>query len=652
MSMTNLFIKILSMSLTASYCIIFVCAARLLLKKAPRIFSYLLWIVVAFRLICPVSFESGFSLVGTDFVPNIEYEMAEQTGEAGAGIEAYRVSSELEEASWDKETAYNNYLNHLTEAYMDGTETALQNSSSADFSYKQILENRNTDLQALFFKIASYIWLIGSCLLAIYGLFTYIRLQQKIKVYARKISSYHSIEVWQVKGLDTPFVLGFFKAAIYLPEGLSEKDCMQCLAHEYTHIRRKDHLIKQMAFLLVCVYWFNPLVWLAFYLMSKDMEMSCDEIAIKSTSLEDRKAYSGTLLELSSTTKYFSGCPLAFGANSTKARIKHIMNYKRPSFWVMILAVMLVIVCVVGLSANPKAENEQDKIAPKNSANTVLEDANIPVDNSPNDYMKLEEKELAENKKTEAYDNDGFVKIDTDEFSVWISEESLEKLSSEDKYDKLYQLNSQLEELNAEIEELNQEKSDMEDNKSSLEETLKLEKLSEDKTRDFQEQISTLELKIKKVCAQLTALETEKEVCEMEMSILLEVLETSNTNAQYRLFAKIYNPKAGASKDYIVLAYDTFSHIDDAYSQQSMPESAYSSSIVKKLQKGDIVEVLPHEVAQDIPDELASKYSLICWEPDKPSSDNCGYVKTEYLNLDIPLNSLTNSGDTNNNDTI
>ena len=274
--MTGLFIKILSMSLTASYCILFVCVARLLLKRAPRNFSYLLWIVVAFRLICPVSFESDFSLVDSDFIPDIEYKLTEKTEEAVS----YELSN-IETVS-DKEIAYDNYVNQV---YQNATAVIAQDSASTDFSSGQISEKHNADLQAIFLEAATYIWIIGNCMLAGYGLFTYIRLQQKIRIYAKRISSYNSVEVWQVKGLDTPFVLGFFKAAIYLPEGLSDEDSIQCLAHEYTHIRRKDHLIKQIAFLLVCVYWFNPLVWMAFYLMTKDMEMSCDEVAIKSTSL-------------------------------------------------------------------------------------------------------------------------------------------------------------------------------------------------------------------------------------------------------------------------------------------------------------------------------------------------------------------------------
>lgn len=606
--MTDLFIQVLSMSLTATYCIIFVCIVRLLLKKAPRIFSYVLWSVVAFRLICPISFESMFSLVGVDFLPFIQYEVFSQTNEdyenanfnIGEGekieestsynIEDNAIANENDnENLTEKEIAYHNFINNVNQTAIEQTSPDSFGNHSESIAlqpeYAKTQTQMHTDLQAILLKIFTYIWLFVACILAGYGLFTFVRLKRKLKIYAKKTSVYINVDVWQVTGLDTPFVLGHFHPAIYLPENLTKEDCTQCLAHEYTHIRRKDYWIKQLAFLLVCVYWFNPFVWLAFYLMTKDMEMSCDEVAIRSTSLADRKAYSGTLLELSSAKKYFSGCPLAFGANSTKARIKHIMNYKRPSFWAMLFAMVLVVVCVVGLTTNPQSK----EIIPADASNSssILDeqttDANIPVDNG-----------------------DGDANLHVANAADVIEFTTTEATTIDDYYDLIIEYRKQYQELAVQYKEIK------ENSAQKKELSLYLERI------DFQIELINEELSM------------------MQLNPAYSQLQ----GPQYRLFAQIDNPEADDLENYIVMAYDTYTDIADAYSHKSMPESVYSSSVVNKLSKGDIVEVLHYGFLPDVPDELTSKYALICWEPENPTPNNCGYVRADYLNIDVPENTL------------
>lgn len=370
--MTNLFLTILDMSLTASYCILIVCAARLLLKKAPKIFSYLLWSVVAFRLLCPWSFESNFSLLAGIYaitadeafynsgqsnpqsnIPAGNSLMAEQpaaqsgdlntTGNTGSGDALSAQITDKAPAEKDLLTSDTSALSEKKAAAPSDTIPSEQTKISAT-------------LLSILINVGSYIWITGVAIMITYCIFTFLHLKQRLRKRAKKCGSYNQIPIMTVAGLDTPFVLGFCRSVIYLPESLTEAEKVQCLAHEYTHIRRKDHFVKQFAFMICCVYWFHPLVWLAFYLMTKDMEMSCDELALKSNALKDRKAYSETLLNLSSKPGHFAGCPLAFGENNTKTRIKNIMNYKRPGFWVILFSVFWVVFFLFGLVSDP-AEN-------------------------------------------------------------------------------------------------------------------------------------------------------------------------------------------------------------------------------------------------------------------------------------------------------
>lgn len=624
--MTNLFIKILSMSLTASYCILFVCVVRLLLKKAPKIFSYLLWSIVAFRLICPFSFESMFSLVGTHFVPGSIYISEESSIDIGTeyvNIEQVNIS--------DKADIYENYIEALGEKQSNvSIETQPNNivqnnvingqNPGLQETNQQTTEIHSVDLKTLILKVSTCIWMLVACILAGYGLFTFIRLRQKLRIYAHKTSLYHSVAVWQVTGLDTPFVLGFLHPAIYLPENMTEEDCTQCLAHEYTHIRRKDYLIKQLAFLLVCIYWFNPLVWLAFYLMTKDMEMSCDEVAIRSTSLEDRKAYSGTLLELSSTTKYFSGCPLAFGANSTKARIKNIMNYKRPSFWVMLLAVLLVVVCVVGLTTNPQSQEA-------NTVGTNVADTNVT------DTQKVSGKQAPD--ENIPLDNGNTTQNPEDVIEVVTSKGQ----TIADYYDCMLEYRKQYQNMLTAYRENCTLKEDL---------SKKLEAVGNAASTDkaeLKQQMAECEEKMNVQQNFLTKMEAIIEIANPTLSALqLTPTYSRIQGPQYRLFAQIKKPEADSLKideltDYTTIPVcDNYTDIEDVYSNKSMPENVYSSLVVNELQEGDFVEVIHYGAVEGISDELTRQYALVCWEPWNRTANNCGYVKIDSLYLDVPEN--------------
>nr|WP_303740757.1 M56 family metallopeptidase [Lutispora saccharofermentans] len=306
-----MFLQILNMNITAGYVILFVIAARLLLKKAPKIFSYALWSVVLFRLICPFSFESMFSLmpINTQTVPhNIMYSQAPQIHSGIAAIDQ----------------AANNSL------------PAPAVGVSAN------------PLQ-VWIALGEAVWLFGIAALLIYSAYTAVRLRNKLKP-AKRIYD----NIYEMDGIKSPFVFGVLKPKIYLPPILSENDRAYIIKHEQIHIKRLDYIIKPFAFLVLCIHWFNPLVWIAFFLMEEDMELSCDESVIKQMGSEIKKSYSASLLSLSTGRRTARGCPLAFGENNTKGRIKNILNYKKPAFWVIIVAIIAVAAICIGLMTDPQ----------------------------------------------------------------------------------------------------------------------------------------------------------------------------------------------------------------------------------------------------------------------------------------------------------
>jgi beta-lactamase regulating signal transducer with metallopeptidase domain len=157
--------------------------------------------------------------------------------------------------------------------------------------------------------------------------------------------------------LKTPFVLGLLRPKIYLPVGFNDKERSYILLHEQTHINRKDHIIKMLAFLVLSVHWFNPFVWIAFMLMSMDMELSCDERVLKEMNEDIKKPYANSLLSLATRRHILNGSPLAFGEGNVKGRIKNVLNYKKPRFWVIVLAAIIAIAVGIGLLANPDSLN-------------------------------------------------------------------------------------------------------------------------------------------------------------------------------------------------------------------------------------------------------------------------------------------------------
>lgn len=310
--MSDLFLAVLNMSLIASYVILVVMLVRLLLKKAPKVISYALWAVVALRLIIPFSFESAVSLMPRNMnpVPFPQDIIYQQNPQINSGIEAVDV--------------------FISESLSTQTVGASVNP-----------------LQ-IYVGIGAYIWIIGIISLIVYSLVSIWLLKRQLKD-AQLIER----NILQAKNLQTPFVLGLIRPKIFLPEGLSGEERGYILLHEQTHIQRKDHLIKILAFLIVAIHWFNPLVWIAFRLMSTGMELSCDEKVLKEMKEEIKKPYAKSLLSLATGRPILNGSPLAFGEGNVKGRIRNVLNYKKPRFWLVVAAVIVVVAVGAGLLTNP-----------------------------------------------------------------------------------------------------------------------------------------------------------------------------------------------------------------------------------------------------------------------------------------------------------
>ena len=310
--MDALFLAVLNMSLTASYVIVFVIVIRLFMKKFPKLYSYALWFVVLFRLICPFSFDSIFSLIPKN-------------------------------VSIPQDIAY------LPKPVINSGIAAIDSAVNKVLP-PPVNPAASVNPMQIWLAIGEAVWLIGIAILIIYSVFTTVKLYNNLR------NAKHLQEnIYLVNGYKTPFVFGIVNPKIYLPDHLSENEKSYVLLHEQTHIKRLDHLVKLIFFILTCIHWFNPLVWLAFYLMGQDMELSCDEKVVKQMGSSIKKEYSSSLLSMSTGRRILGGSPIAFGENNTEGRIKNVLNYKKPALWVLIVVSIIIVIFIIGLISNPKS---------------------------------------------------------------------------------------------------------------------------------------------------------------------------------------------------------------------------------------------------------------------------------------------------------
>lgn len=332
--MEAIFLKILNMSITASWLVLAIIILRLLLKKAPKAISVFMWALVGVRLICPFSFESILSLIpSAETVPqDIIYSEAPAI-HSGVPI-------------------FNSTVNPIISENLAPEVGASVNP-----------------MQIVAF-VASVVWIVGIVAMVLYTVISYFRIHRKV----REAVPYQE-NIWLCDHIDTPFILGVIRPRIYLPSNMNEQDIEYVIAHEKAHLKRHDHWWKPLGFLLLTVYWFNPILWIAYILLCKDIELACDEKVIKDMGTEIKKPYSEALINCSVPRKMISACPLAFGEVGVKGRVKSVLNYKKPAFWIIAVAVVASIVVAVCFLTNPasiKLKNIENSSSIPTSEETVV----------------------------------------------------------------------------------------------------------------------------------------------------------------------------------------------------------------------------------------------------------------------------------------
>lgn len=327
MILHTVFSAVLNMSITASISILVILLARIILKHAPKIFSYALWAVVLFRLLCPVSLTSQFSLMGLFPAPTTETGRIEYVSLDVPNTERPAITVDVPASDLDQTT------DNSVEVMIAG---------SIDF----------------LISAASIIWICGVAAMLLFHLLQLIPLRRKLTGAVPLKDN-----IYLADYISTPFVMGLIHPKIYLPSAMSEAEQSYIIQHEKHHIRRCDHVIKLLAFAAMCIHWFNPLVWLAFALSSKDMEMSCDEAVMKQMGRDIRADYSSSLLQFSTGKRVLIGTPLAFGEGDTKERIENIMKYKKPTMIIVVLAVIICVGLTACLSSNPQSDAEKNNLS-------------------------------------------------------------------------------------------------------------------------------------------------------------------------------------------------------------------------------------------------------------------------------------------------
>lgn len=375
--MTALFQAVLKMSFTGSIVILVILIARAMLFKAPKVFSYILWCIVLFRLLCPVSFFTNISVL--------------QITERNAGI--------------NQPVKYNTTVQDITEQKniqqiqnKNNNNKAVNNSIKNNTVFKITGRKDNYNIPWTFLTV---IWLTVISVIFIKNAWQFLNLKHHLLasvpvkcckppfIAANKYMPYglktSYSNVYLSDYITSPFVCGIIKPKIYIPSSLNATECIYIILHEQIHIRRKDYLVKLLAFAALVIHWFNPFAWLFFHLFEKDMEMSCDEAVMKKTGISIRAEYSESLLKLASGKKTFAKTFVAFGENETKSRIKHIMGYKKPAKIITITATIILIATFIFAGSNPPQKNPGKK-----HTNNIK---NVSVNIKDNNSLKLAEKQ-------------------------------------------------------------------------------------------------------------------------------------------------------------------------------------------------------------------------------------------------------------------
>lgn len=373
----ELFLMLLNMSLTGALVILTVLAVRLFLCRAPKMISYCLWAVVLFKLLCPVSFSLPVTLPETGSGPVVE-----------SGIVYYIPKDILQDQVSEPEPE--------TPAFTDGEGNTASSGGTGSAVLSGRAEGSASGGGRKLMGIAMAAWGAGAAVMLIYGGGSMAALRKKLKDAHGidcRFGAQSRIAVYEKKNLPTPFVLGIIRPKIYLPTGLSESEKQYILLHEQIHIRRGDHIIKAVSFLVLCIHWFNPMVWVAFFLSERDMEMSCDEAVLRKLGSGVKKDYSAALLNLATGRRVIGGMPLAFGEGTPGGRIRNVLKYKKPQLTAVCAGIVLAVTAAVLLLANPQSGESgdgEDSSRSQDDKNVNTETDNTQTDNTGTDSTQTD----------------------------------------------------------------------------------------------------------------------------------------------------------------------------------------------------------------------------------------------------------------------
>jgi len=346
--MEAVFLKLFNMSITASWLVLAILILRLILRKAPKFIRCILWGLVGLRLIFPFSIESILSLIpSSEPLPQDFIYTATPTVNTGFPVIDHAIDPILTQS--------------LTPAPL----TSVNPTQIISF-------------------IASAVWICGLMLMLVYMLVSYLRVRIKV----REAVIFHN-NVYLCDHIASPFILGIITPKIYLPSNMSPADIEYVISHENAHLKRCDHWWKPLGFLILCVYWFNPVMWVAYVLLCRDIELACDEKVIKQMDAGDKKEYTNALLSCSIPRRMISACPLAFGEVGVKNRVKNVLSYKKPAFWIILIAVIACIVTAVCFLTDPKEDGTK-------SIDNISKEDYISVSNvsyatdAPEDKVEIE----------------------------------------------------------------------------------------------------------------------------------------------------------------------------------------------------------------------------------------------------------------------
>ena len=462
--MEKLFLTVLNLSVTASYLVVAVIVARWLLRKTPKSIVCYLWLLVGIRLICPFSVESAFSLLpkqpafdnrqifwnsqnendtdGTNangfnaeamnpdnlFPDKIDPDSSEKNSLNQGNVNQDNTNQDKEnqdnmnQDNMNQDNANQDSMNQdsmnqdSTNQDSMNQDTMNQDSMNQD-SMNQDSMNQDTmnktgirqsdSTQAItmflpkIYRIASYFWIAGMLVMFVYFVVSWRRVQNKVRTAIPM--NLAGTKYYQCDNISSPFLFGIVKPRIYVPSHIAKQELSYVLRHETAHRQRRDYMVKPISYLLLMVYWINPILWAAYILLCRDIELACDEQVVKEMGTDCKKAYSQALLTYSVSRSSIAACPVAFGEIGVKQRVKNILNYKKPTFWVFLAAAAAGIVIMVCFMTKPKMQDTTDKNIAENTDNhenfATAENNKHNVSNNNKNIGNTENPKITENNK-------------------------------------------------------------------------------------------------------------------------------------------------------------------------------------------------------------------------------------------------------------